>query len=206
MGSLDLTTAIGYFGVLVLYLLLMTAIHALTLGANLVAKEERDRTAEFLLAKPISRRKMISAKLMAGLFQILILYLVALVSSIQVIAYYNKSGAETRNIVLLLLGMLLVQLLFLCLGAGIAAVSKRPKSAAGVGTVILLSTFLLSIVIDLNGKLSSLKFLTPFKHYEAKTILQNGGLDPLYVILLLGLIAGFVSVTYLFFTKRDMKI
>lgn len=206
LGSLDLTKAIGYYGVLFLYLLLMAGIHALLLGANLIAKEERDKTAEFLLTKPIPRWKIVSAKLLAALVNILVFYLVTLVSSIQVVAYYNKNGSETGHVVLLLTGMLLLQLLFLFLGTGMAAISKRPKSAAGAGTVVLLLTFILSIMIDLNSKLDGLKFLTPFKYYEAKTVLKDGALDPEFVGLSLVLTLLLGLATYFFFNKRDMSV
>lgn len=206
LGSLDLTKAIGYYGVLFFYLLLMAAIHALLLGANLIAKEERDKTAEFLLSKPIPRWKIVTAKLLAALVNILVFYLVTLVSSVQVVAHYNKSGSETSHVVLLLTGMLLLQLLFLFLGTGMAAMSKRPRSAGGAGTVILLLTFILSIMIDLNSKLASLKFLTPFKYYEAKSVLKEGALDPAYVTLSLGLSVLLAIATYFFFNKRDMNV
>ncbi|WP_088071908.1 signal peptidase I, partial [Gottfriedia luciferensis] len=54
-GALDLSKASGYFGILVLYLFLMATIHAAMIGSNIIAKEERDKTAEFLFVKPISR-------------------------------------------------------------------------------------------------------------------------------------------------------
>lgn len=206
LGSLDLTKAIGYYGVLFLYLLLMAAIHALVLGTNLIAKEERDRTAEFLLAKPISRGKIVTAKLMAALVNILIFYLVTLVSSIQVVAYYNKSVDETNHIVLLLGGMLLLQLVFLFVGTGLAAMSKRPESAVGKGTVILLIAFILSMMIDLNSKLDPLRFLTPFKYYDAKLVLKAGALDPFFVGISLVLIVLLGFCTYFYFNKRDMNV
>ena len=54
-NSLDLSSAIGYYGLLYLYLVVMATIHASMLGANIISKEERDKTVEFLLVKPISR-------------------------------------------------------------------------------------------------------------------------------------------------------
>ncbi len=53
MGSFDLTTATGYYGVLFLYLTLIAAVHAAMLGAGIISKEERDKTAEFLFLKPV---------------------------------------------------------------------------------------------------------------------------------------------------------
>ena len=60
IGSLDLATVDGYFGLLYLYLVIMASIHAAMLGATMISKEERDKTAEFLFVKPISRTTVIS--------------------------------------------------------------------------------------------------------------------------------------------------
>src|SRR3954465_709234 len=67
IGEFDLSTATGYYGLLFIYLLLMATIHAAMLGATIIAKEERDKTTEFLFVKPVSRTKVITAKLLAAL-------------------------------------------------------------------------------------------------------------------------------------------
>lgn len=206
MGSLDLSKAIGYYGMLFLYLILMASIHALMLGAGIIAKEERDKTSEFLLAKPITRNRIITAKLLAALVNILIFNLVTLLSSIKMVAYYNHGNSEAHAIFLLMTGMLFIQLLFLSLGTGIAAIMKKPKHAASIGTVILLAAFILSIMIDLNPKLGGLKYMTPFKYFEAKNVLADGAVDPTFVTLSFVLIGLFTAATYLFFNKRDISI
>jgi ABC-2 type transport system permease protein len=64
INGLDVGTVIGYFGVLYLYILLMATIHAAMIGAEVISKEERDRTSEFLYPKPISRSKIVTEKLL----------------------------------------------------------------------------------------------------------------------------------------------
>ena len=79
IGTLDISTAIGYFAILYSYLLLMMSIHASMLGANIISKEERDKTVEFLLAKPVSRRKIMISKWMAAFINICILNMVTFI-------------------------------------------------------------------------------------------------------------------------------
>ncbi|GJM78594.1 hypothetical protein HMSSN139_10900 [Paenibacillus sp. HMSSN-139] len=55
MGSFDVTQMAGFFAMLFLYIELTVAIHAVLLGSGIIAKEERDKTVEFLMAKPVSR-------------------------------------------------------------------------------------------------------------------------------------------------------
>lgn len=205
-GSLDLSTPIGYFGVLFLYLAVMAAIHAAMLGSNILAKEERDKTVEFLVVKPLSRTKMITSKLMAALVNILIFNLVTFASSVGMVQKYAEGEDVMGDIMLLMVGMFIIQLIFLVIGTAIAAVLTNAKKATSLATGILLLLFILSVAVDLNDKLEGLKFLTPFKYYDAKLILEEGGFDPLYLVLSFLLLAGLTIVTYVFYRKRDMNL
>lgn len=205
-GSLDLSTPLGYYGVLFLYLAVMGAIHAAMIGSNIIAKEERDKTVEFLLVKPVSRTRMITSKLLAALVNILIFNAVTFASSVGMVRKYAEGEDVTGDITLLMIGMLILQLLFLVIGTAIAAIYKNAKKATSLATGILLFLFILSIAIDLNEKLDGLKFLTPFKYYDAKLVLQEGGFEPLYLTLSALLLLGLTIVTYVFYRKRDMSV
>lgn len=204
-GMLDLSKASGYFGILVLYLFFMATIHAAMLGANIIAKEERDKTAEFLFVKPASRSKIITSKLLGALMNIVIFNLITWVSSVLIVGKYSNGEAVNDDIAIVMIGMFILQLLFMVIGTAIAAVFKNPQKAASLSTGILLITFILSIAIDLNEKLESLKYLTPFKYYEAKNIMYGGGLDIVFVIESLVLIVSLTIVTYVSFKKRDLN-
>ncbi|WML29684.1 ABC transporter permease subunit [Neobacillus sp. OS1-32] len=205
-GDLDLSTAIGFYGMLFYYLLLLAAIHALMLGANIIAKEERDKTAEFLMAKPISRTRIISSKLLAALVNVVIFNLVTLVLSLAMVSHYQQTGEQLDDIYLLMAGMFLVQLIFLAVGAVIAAVGKRPKRAAALGTVLLLLTYLLSIAVDLNEKIEWLQYVTPFKYFEAKRVLADGTLETTFVAITIVVVTILIAITYHFYQKRDLQI
>ena len=205
-GSFDLSKASGFYGVIFLYLVIMATIHASTLGANIISKEERDKTSEFLFVKPVSRNKIITSKLLAALANISILNIITVISSLALVNYYGKGESVTSDILILMGGMFILQLIFLLIGTGIAAVSKNPKTAASISTGILLLTFILSMAIDINEKLENLKYITLFKYYDAKDLMLHGGFEPVFVVLSTLIIATLLSVTYIFFKKRDLNI
>jgi ABC-2 type transport system permease protein len=205
-GVLDLSKASGYYGVLYLYLIVMTTVHAVMIGANIISKEERDQTSEFLFVKPISRKKIMTYKLLAALTNIAVINFMSIVTSIFVVTAYSKGEERILgDITLLMSGMFILQLLFLMIGSSLAAILKQPKKAPSMATGILLFTFILSIGIDLNERLEVLKYITPFKYFEAKHVMYGGGLDERFVILSVFLIASLLAVTYVFFQKRDLK-
>lgn len=205
IGALDLNTASGYYGLLYLYLLLMATIHAAMLGANIISKEERDKTSEFLFVKPVSRNRIITSKLLAAFANVVIFNLVTFISSILIVGKYSDGESINTDIATTMLGMFIVQILFLVIGTAIAAVKKKSKSAGSIATGILLLTFIISVAIDLNEKIEGLKYITPFKYFEPKNVMYGGGLDGVFVLLSLVLIVVLFLATYVFFEKRDLN-
>jgi ABC-2 type transport system permease protein len=105
-----------------------------------------------------------------------------------------------------MVAMFILQLLFLFIGTGIASASKNPKISASIATTILLVTFIVSVMIDMNSKLEALKYITPFKYFTAGKIMYGGGFDAVFVILSFVIIAVMVCVTYVFNKKRDLRV
>lgn len=205
-ADLDVMKASGFYGMLYLYVLLMTTIHATLLGANILAKEERDHTSEFLNTKPSSRTRTVTAKLLAAVVNVAALNLICLGLSIAVIAQYAQGENLTSDILLLMGAMFILQLVFLFLGSAIAAVGKNPKAAATIGTSVMLSTYIVSIVVGVNKSLEFLRYLTPFKYFEASPIMKNQSYEPIYLILSAAIVIISIVATYIGYNKRDLLI
>ncbi|RFB13358.1 ABC transporter [Bacillus sp. HNG] len=201
-GTLDVSTPIGYFSILYLYLLLMATIHGAMMGASIIAKEERDKTFEFLFVKPITRTKVITMKLVAGFVNLVVLNVVTTVATIVIFEMHN----EIPDIFMLMGGMFILQVLFLMIGSALASIIRNPRSAAPIATGILLLTFILSIVIDLSEKLENLTYIVPFKYFAAKDMLTGDGFEAVFVIISLSLIAILTVVTFIFYKKRDLNV
>jgi ABC-2 type transport system permease protein len=206
LSGFDLSKASGYYGVLFLYIALMGAVHAVLLGSEIISKEERDRTSEFLFARPLARARAVTAKLLAGLTNLVVINIVTLLSSIYFIDYFTKGQDITRYIVLLMASLFMLQLIFFSIGTAVAGFVKKPKAAASIASSVLMATFLLMFLINLNGDLDFLKYLTPFKYYDALTILVSNSLSVGYIVLSTGLVVAATYATYYFYAKRDLSV
>lgn len=205
-GSLDLATAIGFFGALFLYLVIMAVIHASVLGATIISKEEAEKTSEFLLAKPVSRERVIWSKLAAAFVNILVLNLVTWLISMAMVGNYSEGTDETGNISKLMAGMFILQLIFMLVGTGIGAASKRPRAAASVATGILLLDFILYKAVELNSSIDFLQYLTPFMYFDAVKLLSETGFELVFILLSAIIIAIFSCMTVICYRRRDLSI
>jgi ABC-2 type transport system permease protein len=206
LTGFDLSTAAGFYGVLFLYIAIIGAVHAVLLGAGLIAKEERDRTSEFLYSKPASRGKVLTGKLLAGIFNLVVLNVVTLVTSIYVVDILNKEAPFTGDLVLLMVGLFFLQLVFFSIGALLAGSTHHPKAAASRASSIMFVTFLMSFVVNMSEKLDFLKYVTPFKYFDAANLMADHALDPVFVGLAVAIIAVAVVTTYRLYAARDLAV
>lgn len=206
MTGFDLTKASGFYGVLFLYIGLMAAIHAALLGSHLISKEERDRTSEFLYAKPVSRNRALTSKLLAGLTMLVIFNLATLLSSFYFVDLYGQGESVGADIRILMVGLFLMQLIFFTIGTAVAGVIRKPKAAPSIAMSIMFTAFLISYLVNMSENLEFLKYLSPFKYYDAAVLMTDGRLNPVYVALSVGIVALAVLGTYRFYSARDLSV
>lgn len=206
MGDLNVTTMSGFFALLFLYIAIAAAIHAAFLGSGILAKEECDKTTEFLIVKPVSRSTIITSKLLAALVNITILNIVTLVASIGMAAQYNKGKDITGEIVVFFLSMFIIQLIFLSLGALLSAFMRNSKGSGSIASGVVIGAYIISEITSVNGHLNVLNVLSPFKYFSYNRIIAGNGLTPGIVVLSIMLAAVFTAFTYFFYNKRDLNV
>jgi ABC-2 type transport system permease protein len=154
------------------------------------------------MAKPISRSSILTSKILAALTNVVIFNTVTYIT---VFIVYKKYSFD-KDIIMLMIGMLLVQLLFMLIGICFAAISKKAKKSGGIITSIILLCFTISMLIDLSDKFNILKIITPFKYFEAKDLIIKNSINIGYVILTLILAIGMLFITYSRYNKRDLSL
>lgn len=204
VGVFDLSTAIGYIGALYMYIVLVATIHAVMLGSGILAKEERDKTTEFLMTKPVTRTQVVTKKLLAALTMVVLLNLVTLLATYLFLTYY-ADGPFLTDLLKLMAAMLALQVLFGALGAFAAAVTGHYKRSSGAATGVLLLCYVLPIVVDIAENWEAVAYLTPFQYYDAKDLLvlgYNAIFPAITAVLVLLLLWG----TYICYRRRDLKV
>lgn len=206
MGSFDVTTMSGFFAFLFTYIALTIGIHAALLGSGIIAKEERDKTTEFLMVKPVSRTTVLSAKLLAALVNVVIINLVTLASSMVMVAAYNNGKSINKEISIFFLSMFIIQLIFLSLGAVLSAIIKKSKASGSIATGIIFGSYVIAKITDLTDHFNWLNVFSPFKYFSYTDIIDGKGLSFTITLLCIVLAAAFTVSTYFFYNKRDLNV
>lgn len=141
---------------------------------GMLAKEEKERTAEFLLTHPVSRMRILTEKLTAVFLQITGLNAVAFLLAAGSIALIGEP-IPWKEIGLLHLAYYLVQLELAGICLGISAFLRR--SGLGIGLGLATVMYFLNIIANISEKAEFLKYITPFGYAEGADIITNGSLD-----------------------------
>ncbi len=204
MNGMDLSTVLGYFSFLFLFVQLCLAIQAANYGLSLVSIEEREWTADFLLAKPVGRPRILTSKLIAALVALGITDVVVWVSSVVLLRLFKGEATyETSSLLLLLLSIVPFQLFFLAVGLVVSLLMKRVRSVTPYAMALGFGMYVLSAFGDLLGE-SVLEKITPFKHFDASYIIQHRAYDLPLVLVSIVVIVVSVVASYGLYVRRDI--
>ena len=204
LDAMDLSSVLGYYSFIFLFVQLILAIQAGNYGFGLVSIEESELTADFLLSKPVSRTQVLVSKLLAALSSLTITNAVVWVSSITAILLFRDGrDYETRTLILLLCSILIFQLFFLSVGLVISLLVKRVRSITPYGLGLGFGAYVLSAFSGVFGDVA-LELITPFKHLDAAAIASEGAYDTPLVLLNLAVSLVSLAVSYWLYIRRDI--
>ena len=170
-------------------------------GISALAKEERGRTAEFLLTHPVSRARVVTGKLAALLAQITVMN--AVIFGLALLSIRLIGEDIPRKELLLLHGACyLLQVELACVCFGVSAFLRR--GGAGVGIGLAAGMYFLNLIANLSERAEFLKYVTPFAYCEGADILAAGRLDPALLLPGLAYAAAGGAAAYWRYGSKDI--
>ena len=202
MDRLNFGTLTGFYAVECGNVLgLGGAFFASLCAVGILSKEEKDKTAEFLLSHPVSRKRIVTEKLIAVLIQITVMNIIIYALAIGSIVAVGEA-IPWKEISLIHIAFYLLQLELACICFGISAFLS--KGSAGVGLGIAAMMYFLNLIANIADVADFLKYITPFGYCEGADIVSNGSLDVTLVAIGIALGIGGIIIAYLKYTKKDI--
>ncbi len=203
MDRLNFGTLLGFYTIECGNVLgLGGAFFAALCGAGILSKEEKDRTAEFLLTHPVSRARIVTEKLVSVYAQIIAMNLVIYGISLGSIAAIGES-VPWKELNLLHLAYFLLQAELAGICFGISAFVRR--GSAGIGLGIAAGMYFLNLVANIAQAAEFLKYITPFGYAEGADIIEKGCLDGTLVAIGLALGAIGIGAAYGKYCGKDVR-
>ena len=182
---------------------IMLLMLVVSFGGGALAGEIERGTIGILLSQPISRIKLFLGKYLAGVILILIFVWVSILSVVPFAEIYNAEYRLSNNVTMAILGSLFALALFsltMMLSALFSERSKVTLFSAG----LFISMYVINIIAALKENLGDLKYLSLLHYFKYNDALIKNKIDPLSVMVFLGVAVVCTAVGIYWFNRRDI--
>ncbi len=203
MENLDLGSVLGFFSFAFLFSQILLAIQASNYGFGILSVEERELTADFLMVKPVSRRRILFSKVLAAFSGLTMTNIVVWISTFVFINMFKGDRTyEINTLVMLLSSIILFQLVFLMLGLFISLLVRRVRNVTPFSMGLGLGMYVLSAFGGMLGDVK-LELITPFKHFDPNYIVSHQAYPSTLWISVAYIVIAAVG-TYVLYLRRDI--
>jgi ABC-2 type transport system permease protein len=196
-------TVSGFYGYLLSFAILAAAIQAMNLGTGVVSKEIAGKTADFLVSKPVTRTRVITAKLAAVFVLVAATNLVFIAISFAALGVAAPGEFDAGTVLLLAGSMFLVQLFFLALGMLLGVVLPKVKSVVSVSLPTVFAFYIIGMLGDVLGNVEA-RYVSPFRYYDPAYIIRNASLESKYLFVEAAVVIVGLVLSYVIFLKKDI--
>jgi ABC-2 type transport system permease protein len=199
-----LTSLFGYYSMIFSFVLLGGAIQAMNLGLSLLTKESRERTADFLFVKPVSRTTIITAKLIAAFLLLILTNTVFFGGSFLLATLVKQEDFEFGTFLIINLTLLSVQIIFFSLGLVISVFFRKLKSVLPLSLGVVFGLYLAGSLLTTGEHGDIVRYFTPFKYFDIVYIIQNGSYELSYSLTGLAVTVISIVISYILFVRKDI--
>lgn len=199
-----ITSFLGFYSMIFSFITLCGAIQAMNLGVSLLSKESRERTADFLLVKPVSRASIVSAKLLAAFTTIAATDVVFYGVTTLLAKGVNTAGFNGRLFFTINLTLLFIQLIFLTLGVVVSVFFKKLKSVLPISLGVVFGLYMAGALIATEKNNEMTRFISPFKYFDITYIIKNTGYETAYMIAGAVIVITSIAVGYIIYIRKDI--
>jgi len=191
-----------YYGV---YIIVLLSIYASTTGATILSKEEKEKTAEFLLTKPLSRKNIFNTKLLVLFTLSVSAFLLQTLTA--VIFVFVFGGEEVQWSVFTTMhthGLMLI-LFFTCLGLFLSMVLKSKMNFMGMTVGLVFGSYFLNAIAKTSDTISWIGYFSPFHYLDFSVSDPSYSLNFASVVVILFICILLLVTSYKMYAKKDIS-
>jgi len=200
--TMNLSELLGFYGFIFIYVLLIGSVYAMKAGLSGLSEEIRSGSVDFLLAKPVSRLAVATAKTSSLLTNILIQNLLFLTAAFFIVGAYQDSSFDKSVFLQVNLSLIQSQLFFAALGAFTAVIAHKIKSPLPIALAIVFIFYILQMLNDALGD-GKLLYISPFAYFSTPRIIEQGIIEWHFVLLNLLISTIFISLSFYLYQRKD---
>lgn len=195
-------TILGFYSFIAVYVQVMVAFQGFILGLQVVGRETKAHTMDFLITKPVRRSTILTMKL-AAIVTILTVTNLCLFAFTFVGMSITGETFSMVGLVLVSFVMYLCSIIFASIGILLGATLRKLRSIAPYALGIVTGFFILNMMKGIFDD-PWIQWLSPFQFFDKFEVISTQSLDPIFLAWSCFLILAMIGVSYLVYTKKDI--
>lgn len=203
----DLFSVLGFYSANnVIYMMVLGSIYAIVLSSNILLKEEYNKTAEYLLSWPLTRREVFTGKSAVVFLNVVLLNIVTAAAGFISMMIVRTEAFSVSAFLILTLYTLLLNLLFVAVGLFMSTLVKRsrPITTLSIGLVLIL--YFLYTLSKITESLSKIGYISPFKFVNLDTVNPEYRIEFRNMIYFIGLSLILTILSYRLYKRKDIYL
>lgn len=198
----NLTTLVGFYSFVFSFVVLCGAIQAMMIGTGIVSKEIRDKTADFLMTKPVSRDRVLTSKLFAAVTSLAITNIIYLVLTIFAAAAV-VGEFDLRLFLMVSATMFFVQLMFMALGIIISVIAGKIRSVVSISLSTVFGFYIIGTLGSVIGE-ENVRYVSPFRYFDPGYIINNASYETSFIVTGAVFVIAAIAASYILYLKKDI--
>jgi ABC-2 type transport system permease protein len=196
---------LGFYAVYTtLYVQLLGSVFSITVTASILHKEQALGTAEFLIAKPLSRGEVAWTKIGAYIVLILALNAAAFLAGWLCLGAFDPSPYSKSGFLVIHVYGLAMMLAMGGIGLLMSQMVKRARSLTGPAIGIVLCFYLIDVTAKITTRYDALGWVSPFKWVDLDVIRPGYGFEWWRLTMFAVLIITTFASGVLIYRKKDI--
>jgi ABC-2 type transport system permease protein len=177
---------------------------AISMGSGLLSADEERGRLELVVAYPVSRMFILTASLAGVLLSSILILLLSWLGFVLTIPGTGLAEVSPVEMALPHLELLVLMIFFIGMALLLSQVLPMRRAASGLASGILLASYVLKILLELNDKLADLSRFSPLHYIKGGYAIE--GLNAGWIMGLLGCGLLFIALAAWRFERRDLRI
>ncbi len=200
----NIASLLGFYSMVFAFITLCGAIQGMNLGISILSRESRERTADFLLVKPVSRKSIVSAKLMAALTTIVATNIVFYAVSFSIANAVKTDGYNNKLFFMINLTLFFLQIIFMAIGLVVSVFFKKLKSVLPISLGVVFGFYMVGALISTGKNDDLARYISPFKYFDITYIIKNAGYEASYLVTAAVIVVAAILASYIIYIKKDI--
>jgi ABC-2 type transport system permease protein len=203
-----LTNILGFYSTRnAIFIMLLGGFFSILLAGKILAKEEREKSAEFLLAKPVTRSEIVWSKLFAYLtYLVLFNTFVLFAGLISLEIFKGKSDYSLAAFLIHTVYTFFLMLIFGAIGLYLSLWLKRGRSISNLSIGIIVGAYFVDAISKITPSVDKIGYLSPFKFVDSEVLRPGYGFEWWRILYFLGISVLLFVLTFVKYRKKDILI